>query len=136
MALTLVRLKLAMQANALRSGSTGQRVGFAFLWVFAVVGGVAGGVLVAVALWDGSPQMGASLLALLTAIFAGWVLTPLMVPVGDNSVDPETLASYPLRARQKVTGLLLAGLVGPGGLFTLLFALGAAFVPGANPGAR
>ncbi len=136
MALTLVRLKLAMQVNSLRSGSAGQRVGYALLWVLAIVGGTAAGATVAAALGTGSAPMTASVLAMFTAVFAAWVLTPLTAPVGDNSVDPETLAPYPLSSREKVTGLLLAGLIGPGGLFTLLFALGPALVPGADPAAR
>lgn len=137
MALVLVRLKLAIQRHTLGRGGPAQRAWFVLVWVAALVGGMCGGLLVAGAedLREALPD--SAVLLTFTAVFLAWITLPLIVPdSGDNSVDPETLAQYPLTAGQQVRGLLLAGMVGPGALFSFLVAGGGSFAADEDLAAR
>ncbi|WP_062136425.1 hypothetical protein [Demequina aestuarii] len=135
MAVVLLRLRLAIQRSGRGSWSSTRGVIIIGMWLLAVGAGVATGALVAFLLWlDGD---GAAALAVLTVIFLGWLLMPLITPaLQDQTVDPARLEMYPLTAREKVSGLLLGGLVAPTATGTLLAALGAVFAPGIGWGAR
>jgi ABC-2 type transport system permease protein len=109
MAWLLVQLKLRLLRNALRS-STGAKVSFIVSTTFACL--FALGAFMALALLRGS---GASV-DLTTVIFTvaafGWLILPILVFGLDGTLDPATLALYPLRTRPLVGGLLAASAAG------------------------
>jgi ABC-2 type transport system permease protein len=109
MAWLLVQLKLRLLRNALRS-STGAKVGFILSTIAAAA--VAAGVFVVLALLRGN----AAAVDLTTVIFTlfafGWVIVPLLIFGVDATLDPATLALYPLRTRPLALGLLAASATG------------------------
>jgi ABC-2 type transport system permease protein len=117
----LVQLKLRLVANALRA-STGAKVGFILSTFFAVV--VAGGVFYLLAILGG----GIAAADLTTAIFClfglAWLILPIVAFGLDSTLDPATLALYPLRTRPLAVGLLAASAAGAWPAATLLGLLG------------
>ena len=109
MAWLLVRLKLRLLRNALR-GSRQARGSFIFSCVAAA--------LVAVALFLGlAAQRGQSegvdvATTTFTTLAFGWLILPLLVFGLDSTLDPATLALYPLRTRPLAFGLLAASAAG------------------------
>ncbi|HEY2523181.1 MAG TPA: hypothetical protein VGJ19_23920 [Streptosporangiaceae bacterium] len=109
MARLLVQLKLRLLGNALR-GSTRARVSFiastivAFLFALSAFTGLAAlrGHVAAV-----------DLVTVTFTVFAfGWLILPLLAFGLDSTLDPATLALYPLRTRALATGLLAASATG------------------------
>ncbi len=122
MARLLVQLKLRLLVNALRA-STGAKVGFVVSTVFAVL--VAGGVFYLLAMLRGDGIAAADLTTVVFALFAVvWLLLPLLVFGLDASLDPATLALYPLRIRPLAVGLLAATATGAWPAATLIGLLG------------
>src|SRR5215472_3163963 len=109
MARLLVELKLRMVANALRS-STAARVSFVVSTTFAV--------LVAIGTFWLLAQLrflsaSVDLTTVIFSIFAiGWLLCPIFAFGLDGTLDPATMALYPLRTRPLVVGLLAASATG------------------------
>ena len=109
MARLLVELKLRMVGNALRS-SMAARTSFLISTAFAV--------LVAIGTFWALAQLRAvsasvDLTTVIFSIFAiGWLLCPIFVFGLDGTLDPATLALYPLRTRPLVAGLLAASAAG------------------------
>src|SRR5215831_11838156 len=109
MARLLVELKLRLVANALRS-STAARVSFVVSTTFAV--------LVAIGTFWLLAQLrflsaSVDLTTVIFSIFAiGWLLCPIFAFGLDGTLDPATMALYPLSTRQLVVGLLAASAVG------------------------
>jgi ABC-2 type transport system permease protein len=122
MARLLVQLKLRLLLNALRA-STGAKVAFTLSTIFAVL--VAGGVFWVLAILGG----GIAAADLTTVIFTGfgiaWLVVPLVIFGLDATLDPATLALYPIRTRPLAIGLLAASATGAWPLATLLGLLGA-----------
>jgi ABC-2 type transport system permease protein len=136
-AVVLVRLKLAIQRRSWGHGGTGQRLAFVFGWLLALVLGLGAGELVAFldSSRDGLGDL--ALVVLLTVVFLGWVLIPVVLPgITDQTVDPARLEQYPISAGQQVAGLLLGALIAPTALFTFLLAAGGTFAAGASASAR
>jgi ABC-2 type transport system permease protein len=109
MARLLVQLKLRLLLNALRS-STAARTSFILSTFFALL--VAAGGFYALALFRG---LGASvdLTTVVFTVFAvGWLVLPVMSFGLDGTLDPATLALYPLRTRPLAVGLLAASATG------------------------
>ena len=109
MARLLVQLKLRLLRNALRS-STSAKVAFIVSTIFA--GLVAAGTFAGLAVLRGN---GASvdLTTVVFTVFAfGWLILPLLVFGLDSTLDPATLALYPLRTRPLAAGLLAASATG------------------------
>ena len=121
MARLLVQLKLRLLFNALRA-STGAKVGFILSTIFAAL--VAGGVFYLLSILGG----GIAAADLTTAIFCvfglAWLILPLIVFGLDSTLDPATLALYPLRTRPLAVGLLAASATGAWPAATLLGLLG------------
>jgi len=96
MARLLVQLKLRLLANALRA-STGAQAAFILSTLFAVV--VAAGVFYLLSTLGG----GIAAADLSTAIFClfglAWLILPIVAFGLDSTLDPATLALYPLRTR-------------------------------------
>ncbi|MFJ9607071.1 transporter [Kitasatospora sp. NPDC101176] len=120
----LVALKLRLLRNGLRR-SPGRTAVY-------VVGGVVGlafaaGIALALALLNGrfagSGDAGVMLLGVLTL---GWAALPLFLFSSDESADPTRLTMLPLRPGPLLRGSLLAALIGPGPVVSLVLVTGAA----------
>jgi len=105
MAGLLVKLKLRLLTNALRS-STAAKVSFIVSTTFAVL--VAVGAFVVLSMLRGQ----AAAVDLTTVIFTvfgfGWLILPIFVFGLDSTLDPAALSLYPLRLRPLAVGLLAA----------------------------
>jgi ABC-2 type transport system permease protein len=109
MARLLVELKLRMMGNALRS-STAARTSFLISTTFAVL--VAIGIFWLLAQLR-SVSASVDLTTVIFSIFAiGWLLCPIFAFGLDGTLDPATMALYPLRTRPLVAGLLAASAAG------------------------
>jgi ABC-2 type transport system permease protein len=117
----LVQLKLRLVANALRA-STGAQVAFILSTLFAVV--VAVGVFYLLAILPGGIAA-ADLTTVIFTLFAlAWLILPLVVFGLDSTLDPATLALYPIRIRPLAVGLLAASATGAWPAATLIGLLG------------
>jgi ABC-2 type transport system permease protein len=109
MARLLVQLKLRLLTNALRSSSRA-RVGFVISTFFALVLAVGGFLFLAMLRGNAASV---DLSATVFTVFAfGWLILPLLAFGLDGTLDPATLALYPLRTRPLATGLLAASVTG------------------------
>ena len=121
MARVLVQLKVRLLLGALRA-SNAARVSFIVSSTFAL--------LVAIGAFAGLAALrhnGAAvhLTTVIYTMFAlGWVILPLLVFGLDATLDPATLALYPLRTRPLVIGLLAASATGAWPLANLIGELG------------
>ena len=121
MARLLVQLKLRLLRNALRS-STGAKAGFIVSTFFAVL--VAVGTFTGLALLRGQAAA-VDLTTVVFTVFAfGWLIMPLLAFGLDGTLDPATLALYPLRTRPLAVGLVAASAAGAWPMATLLGLLG------------
>lgn len=137
MALVLVQLRLAIQRRALGHHGGAQRAFYVGGWVLALVLGLGLGAVVDRMASAGGGLGDLALLLILTLIFLGWVLSPILLPgAGDQTVDPQRLESFPISARDQVAGLLLGSLLSPTALFTFLAAAGGTVASGETPPAR
>lgn len=73
--------------------------------------------------------VGGSLLVL------GWTIGPLVAFGLDDTFDPRRLAQFPLTTRDLLLGTSVATFLGPGGIFTVLAALGAVAAWATQPAA-
>jgi ABC-2 type transport system permease protein len=109
MARLFVQLKLRLLGNALRS-SNAAKVSFIISTSFAVL--LAIGTFIVLAGFRGK-STSVDLTAVIFTVFAfGWLIAPIMVFGADSTLDPATLALYPLRTRQLAVGLLAASATG------------------------
>ena len=121
MARLLVQLKLRLLLNALRS-SRGAKVSFIISTIFAVL--LAVGTFLVLASFRGK-STSVDLTAVIFTVFAfGWLIAPIMVFGVDSTLDPSTLALYPLRTRKLITGLLAASATGAWPLANVIGLLG------------
>jgi ABC-2 type transport system permease protein len=118
----LVRLKLSLLRNSLRR-STWRTVGLIIGAAYALAGVVA--VMIGmIALRRTSVVLTADITVLgLSLLSLGWLFMSLLVFGVDETVDPAKFALLPVRARELLPGLLVAGLVGVPGLATVLTGL-------------
>ncbi|MFE4516786.1 transporter [Kitasatospora sp. NPDC056783] len=119
----LVALKLRLLRNGLRR-SPGRTAVYVIGGLFGLA--LAGGVAVALAALNGrhagSGDAGVMLLGVLTL---GWAALPLFLFSSDESADPTRLTMLPLRPGPLLRGSLLAALIGPGPLISLVLVTGA-----------
>lgn len=109
MARILVQLKLRLLLNALRS-STGTKSSFITSCVFAVI--VAAGTFVGLASLRHNGAAVDETAVIYTTFAFGWLILPLIAFGLDSTLDPATLALYPLRTRPLMLGLLAASATG------------------------
>ena len=109
MARLLVQLKLRLLLNALRS-STAARTSFILSTFFAFV--VAVGGFYVLALFRGLSASVDLTTVIFTAFALGWLILPIFAFGLDGTLDPATLALYPLRTRPLAVGLLAASAAG------------------------
>jgi ABC-2 type transport system permease protein len=121
MARLLVQLKLRLLLNALRA-STGAKVGFVLSTLGAAL--VAGGVFYLLALLPGGIAAADLSTVVFTMFGLAWLILPLVVFGLDGTLDPATLALYPLRTRPLAVGLLAASATGAWPAATLIGLLG------------
>ena len=121
MARLLVQLKLRLLRNALRS-STAAKVSFIVSTVFAVLTAI--GTFVVLALLRGQ-SASVDVTAVIFTVFAfGWLILPIFAFGLDSTLDPATLALYPLRTRPLAVGLLAASATGAWPLANVIGLLG------------
>lgn len=121
MARILVQLKLRLWLNALRA-SSGAQIAFTLSVICAAL--VAGGVFYLLSI-VGSGVAAADVTTVIFSVFAvAWLILPVVVFGLDSTLDPATLALYPLRTRSLAAGLLAASATGPWPLATLIGLLG------------
>lgn len=123
MARVLVRLKLALLASMFRSWSAA--VGYVLPALYGLpLAGTLAAALVGTGR-SGSPA-GPPLVVLgLTGLGIGWTLGPVLAGGLDSTVDPDTLALFPLTRLERARGLLAAGAVGIAPVLTAVVCLGA-----------
>ena len=122
MARLLVQLKLRLLVNALRA-SSGAKVAFVLSTILAAV--VAGGVFYVLSILRGDGIAAADLTTVIFCFFGlAWLVLPLLVFGLDSTLDPATLALYPIRMRPLAVGLLAASATGAWPAATLLGLLG------------
>jgi ABC-2 type transport system permease protein len=117
----LVQLKLRLLTNALRS-SRAAKVGFVVSTICAAL--VAIGTFVMLAALRGQSASVDQTAAVFTVFAFGWLILPLLAFGLDGTLDPATLAMYPLRTRPLAIGLLAASATGAWPLANVLGLLG------------
>ena len=121
MARLLVQLKLRLLLNALRSSATA-KVSFIVSTTFAVL--LAAGTFWLLSAFRHSTYS-VELTSVIFTVFAfGWLLAPILVFGIDSTLDPATLALYPLRTRPLAVGLLAASATGAWPLANVIGLLG------------
>jgi ABC-2 type transport system permease protein len=121
MAWLLVRLKLRLLSNALRS-TTGAKASFIISTTAAAI--VAVGLFISLATLRHNGAAVALTAVTFTTFAFGWLILPLLSFGVDATLDPATLALYPLRARPLATGLLAASAAGAWPLANVIGDLG------------
>jgi ABC-2 type transport system permease protein len=117
----LVQLKLRILRNALRS-STAAKTTFILSTVFAVV--VAIGTFAGLAALRGHTDSVDVVSVVFTLFAFFWLVLPLLSFGLDSTLDPATLALYPLRTRPLALGLLAASCAGAWPLANVIGLLG------------
>jgi len=118
----LVRLKLRLLRNALKSSKQARA---SFVLSTIVAGLVAIGVFASLAALRGQGAAVELTTVVFTTFAFGWLILPLLVFGLDGTLDPSTLALYPLRTRPLAVGLLAASATGAWPLANVLGLLGA-----------
>jgi ABC-2 type transport system permease protein len=117
----LVQLKLRLLRNALHS-STAAKVSFIVSTIFACL--FAAGGFTALALLRGQSTSVDLTTVIFTLVAFGWLILPIFVFGLDSTLDPASLALYPLRTGRLAVGLLGASATGAWPLANLLGLLG------------
>ena len=112
-----VRLKLRLLRNGLRMGSS-YVVGFVLITVL----GTGGALVLAVALAASGTSFAVVVYA---AMFAGWLLLPVVMSAADETLEPSRLLVFPLRPAQTMRGLFAAAFVGVGPAVSAVVLVGA-----------
>src|SRR5580693_10287212 len=121
MARLLVQLKLRLVLNALRS-STAAQTSFIISTFFAFVVAVGGFYLLAQ--FRGLTASVDLTTVIFTAFALGWLVLPIFAFGLDGTLDPATVALYPLRTRSLAVGLLAASAAGAWPAANLIALLG------------
>jgi len=121
MARLLVQLKLKLLTNALRSS---RRAKVSFIVSTTLAALVAAGTFVILALLRGGSAPVAQTASVFTVFAFGWLIVPLVSFGLDATLDPATVALYPLRTRPLATGLLAASATGAWPLANVIGLLG------------
>ncbi|MDH6578406.1 transporter [Kitasatospora sp. MAP5-34] len=119
----LVALKIRLLANGLRQ-STERRVVYLLGSVLGLV--FTGAVALALTLLHGRTGAADAAVMLVTGTTVGWAALPLFLFGSDESADPTRLTMLPLRPGAMLRGTLLAALIGPGPVLSLVLLGGAA----------
>ncbi len=129
MAGLFVQLKLHMVTNGLR-GNPGRIAVALFGAIAAGVAGTAGFALLATAQSFTGPDLA---VILVTLLFTGWCVLPIVAFGTDETLDPARLALLPIGRWRLITGLMAASVAGLPALATLVALSGS--IPGYAQGA-
>ncbi len=121
MAWLIVELKLRWLGNAVRSS---RRARIAFILSTTTAAVVAIAVFTSLAGLRGHPAAVDEATAVFTTFAFAWLVLPIFAFGLDATLDPATLAPYPLRARPLAVGLLAASAAGVWPLANVLGLLG------------
>jgi ABC-2 type transport system permease protein len=117
----LVQLKLRSLGNALRSS---RRARISFILSTTLAAAVAAAVFASLAALRGQGAAVAEATAVFTTFAFAWLVLPIFSFGLDATLDPATLAAYPLRTRPLATGLLAASATGAWPVANVLGLLG------------
>jgi ABC-2 type transport system permease protein len=117
----LVELKLRLLRNALRSSGQA-KAGFIVSTTFAALLAII--AFLGLAALRGNTASVDVTTVVFTVFAFGWLILPLMVFGLDGTLDPATLALYPLRTRPLAVGLIAASATGAWPLANLIGLLG------------
>jgi len=117
----LVRLKLRLLANALRSSRQAKTAFILSTIVACLVAALTFAGLAALRGQDAAVDLTT---VTFTSFAFGWLILPLLVFGLDGTLDPATLALYPLRTRPLAVGLLAASAAGAWPLANVVGLLG------------
>jgi ABC-2 type transport system permease protein len=117
----LVRLKIRLLRNALRVST---QAAISFVLSTLCAGAVAIGVFAGLAALRGQSGAVDVTTVVFTTFAFGWLILPLVLFGLDSTLDPGTLALYPLRLRPLAVGLIAASATGAWPLANLLGLLG------------
>jgi ABC-2 type transport system permease protein len=121
MARLLVQLKLRLVLNALRSSNAAE-ISFVLSTFFAIVVAIGGFYVLAVL--RGLTASVDLTTVIFTAFALGWLVLPIFAFGLDGTLDPATVALYPLRTRPLAVGLLAASAAGAWPVANLIALLG------------
>jgi ABC-2 type transport system permease protein len=117
----LVQLKLRLLLNALRSSQAAKT---AFIFSTVAAGVFAVGTFAGLAALRGQSASVDAATVVFTLFAFGWLTLPLLIFGLDSTLDPATLALYPLRTRPLAVGLLAASCTGAWPLANVIGLLG------------
>lgn len=120
MARVFVRLKLRMLRNRLSTGGFLSGVGFVAIWLSALAAGLGGGLILGVVSRASERVIGPFTVLVFAAVGLAWIIVPVIIASLDDSLEARTFELLPFTPSQLASGLLVAGLVGPGTLATVL----------------
>ena len=128
MVATLLSLKLRLTIDELKR-SVARLVLWILLGLYAL--SIVGGLLVALGFAStvvaGHESFVGSLTVVIGSVLVvGWTFLPLVFFGSDQTLDPARFVQFPLTGRQLAPGLVLAGVMGLPGFFTVLVCLGSA----------
>ncbi len=129
MAWVLVRLKLRMLRNRIAHTSVMSLIGFVLLWMGAFGGGILAGAGFAAAMRYFDDSLPRVLAVGFNLAGLAWIVVPVVAASLDDSLEPRRFELLPLATGRLASGLLIAGMVGPGAIGTAL-ALGAGLMYG------
>jgi ABC-2 type transport system permease protein len=118
----LTRLKLRLVLNRLRSETwvlVGVVIGALFGLGLAALGSIGAAALRTVS----ASAAGTVVVVAGSALVVGWAVVPVLAFGVDETLDPARFATLPLRARELIPGLTVAGVVGVPGVATALVCL-------------
>jgi ABC-2 type transport system permease protein len=90
------------------------------VWLASAGSGLSGAVLVGFLGRRFVADRSALVVLVFSLLWVLWVVVPVIAGAIDDSLDPRNFELLPLPAPRLAAGLLVAGLVGPGGLITVL----------------
>ena len=121
----LVRLRFLILFNSLKTSPW--RIIAVILGAFYGLGLLAFVVAGLVALSFGPEELAYTVIVLGgAAVIVGWIVLPLISSGIDQTVEPARLATFPIPLRSLLAGLAVSGVLGVGGIVTLIAALATA----------
>lgn len=115
-----VRLKLRLLKNRLAVTSIFPAIGFVLMWLGALAAGLAGGAIFAVAARVFPDHVVLVSVAAFTLTGLAWIIVPVVAASLDDSLEPRRFELLPIGPTALASGLLAAGMIGPGTLATVL----------------
>jgi ABC-2 type transport system permease protein len=120
MARVFVRLKLRILKNRLSTGGFLSGIGFVILWLAALAGGLGGGLALGVISRGAQELIGPITVLVFATVGLAWIVVPVVIASIDDSLEARTFELLPFTPSQLARGLVVAGLVGPGTIATVL----------------